>query len=73
MIGYTTVGTNNIQQATAFYEALFSLLGVNKLYDAGVFVAWGQNQEQPMFCLTQPYDGKPATVGNGTMIALRAS
>lgn len=71
MIGYTTVGTNDLDKAKSFYDSLFDSVGVNKLYDSDGFVAWGYSQSEPMFCLTKPFDGKEATVGNGVMIALK--
>lgn len=66
------VGSNDIKKATEFYDSLFALLGVKKLYDAGTFVAWGIDQKNPMFCVSKPYDGNEATVGNGVMIAIPA-
>ena len=70
MIAYTTVGTNDMARATAFYDALFAQIGGKRLMDFGRLVAWGVNPAQPMFSVCAPYDGKPATAGNGTMVAL---
>lgn len=72
MIGYTTVGTNDVEKARHFYSELFASMGIMKLYDEAGFVAWGYSQKEPMFCLTRPFDGAPAVAGNGTMIALKA-
>jgi len=73
MIGYTMVGSNDLEKSTLFYDVLFALLGVNKLHGTDNFIAWGENQQNPMFCITKPFDGKEATVGNGTMIAIKAN
>ena len=35
-----------------------------------VFVAWAVNPDQPGLSVTRPWDGNPATAGNGTMVAL---
>lgn len=70
MIGYTTVGTNNLDKATAFYDALFEPLGAKRFMEFDTFVAWANNPQAAGFCVTKPYDGKAATVGNGVMIAL---
>ena len=70
MIGYTTLGTNDLPRACAFYDALFGEIGGKRLMDFGRIVAWGVNPAQPMFSICIPYDEKPATVGNGTMVAL---
>ena len=35
------------------------------------YVAYGKDMNSPGIGITTPYDGKPATVGNGSMIALQ--
>lgn len=70
MIGYTSVGTNDLARASAFYDALFADLGAKRLFDSGTFVAWGRDSNSPAFAVAIPYDGNPATVGNGVMIAI---
>lgn len=72
MISYTTVGTNNMAAAKKFYSALFSEMGAGELMNMNDrFVAYGDGKG-PMFALAAPYDGKPATVGNGVMVAIAA-
>ena len=71
MIGYTTVGTNDLPRATAYYDALFAAIGVKRLMEFGDRgLAWGVSWEVPGFGVMKPFDGKPATWGNGTMVAL---
>jgi len=72
MIGYTTVGSNNLPKAVAFYDALFALLGAGRFMEEDTFVAWAVAPDKPAFSVCRPYDGNAATVGNGTMIALAA-
>ncbi len=72
MIGYTCVGTNDLTRATTFYDALLGLLGAKRFFDMDRGVGWGTAQDQPMFSVMKPFDGQPASVGNGTMIALLA-
>jgi len=72
MIGYITVGSNNLQKAVAFYDALFALVGAGRFMEEDTFVAWAVAPDQPAFAVCRPYDGNAATVGNGTMIALVA-
>jgi len=72
MIGYVTVGTNNLQNAVAFYDALFALVGAGRFMEEDTFVAWAVTPEQPAFSVCKPYDGNAATIGNGMMIALAA-
>ena len=71
MIGYTTLGTNDMDRAAAFYDALFAELGAKRLMDmAPQVIGWGTSFEQPVVAVIRPYDGKQATVGNGVMVAL---
>jgi len=70
MIVYTTVGTNDLPRAAAFYDALFTPLGYQRLIESDSKIAWGVDTSHPMFFVAKPFDGQPATVGNGTMIAL---
>lgn len=73
MIGYTCVGTNNLDKAVAFYSELLSLLGAQPFFQSERGVGWGVAPDKPMFSVLKPFDGQPATVGNGTMVALAAS
>ncbi len=70
MISYTTVGSNDLKKSTAFYDAVFSEIGIGQLWAMDTFVGYGPSMDQPMFAVCKPHDGKAATVGNGTMIAL---
>jgi len=72
MIGYTTLGTNNLAGAGAFYDDLLGLLGASRIMADERMIIWGTGPGQPMFAVCRPYDEQPATVGNGTMIALNA-
>ena len=71
MIGYVTLGTNDLPRAAAFYDELLGLLGARRfLEEPGYFIAWAVAPDKPAISVTRPFDGQPATVGNGTMIAL---
>lgn len=72
MIGYATLGTNDLARAARFYDALLPLLGAKRTMETEQYVAWGTGATAPMLFAIKPHDGKPATVGNGTMIALAA-
>jgi len=73
MIGYTTLGTNDIARAARFYDALFAEFGAKRAMETESFIAWATAPGAPMFSVIEPYDGKPATVGNGVMVALAAA
>lgn len=70
MIGYVTMGTNDLARAVEFYDALFSELGAGRFMQEETFVAWAVAPDKPSFAVCRPYDGNAATVGNGTMVAL---
>jgi predicted lactoylglutathione lyase len=72
MIGYATVGTNDLQRAAKFYDQLLGLLGAKRSMESERYVAWGTGPGAAMLMAIKPYDGKPATAGNGTMIGLSA-
>ena len=70
MIGYVTLGTNDLDRAAAFYDDLLSLVGARRFMENEQFIAWGVAPDKPAILVTKPYDGNAATVGNGVMIAL---
>ena len=70
MIGYVLVGTNDLPKAITFYDKLFGSLGAKHVFDSDRGVAWGVDQNSPGVGVVKPFDGKPATRGNGSMIAL---
>jgi predicted lactoylglutathione lyase len=72
MIGYVTLGTNDMPRATAFYDGLAAELGAKRTMETDHFVGWGTGMDQPMLMIFIPDDKKPATVGNGVMVALQA-
>ncbi|MGB3803704.1 MAG: VOC family protein [Sphingopyxis granuli] len=72
MIGYVTLGTNDLARAATFYDAIAAELGVSRMMEFDNFIAWGKEGGAAGIGLTQPFDGNPATVGNGVMVALEA-
>ena len=72
MIGYVTLGTNDLQKAAPFYDALAAELGVGRMMEFDTFIAWGAPGGAAGIGLTKPFDGNPASVGNGVMVALAA-
>jgi catechol 2,3-dioxygenase-like lactoylglutathione lyase family enzyme len=73
MIGYVTLGSNDLDKARAFYSQLLALIGANELmrFESG-FTMYGTAFGKPALCVTNPYDKKAATVGNGVMVAFLA-
>lgn len=73
MIGYVTLGTNDLARAAAFYDLLAAELGTGRMMESDSFIAWGTPGGAPGVGLIQPYNGEPATVGNGVMVAFEAA
>ena len=71
MIGYVTIGTNDMQRAAKFYDALLGELGASRFMDTDRFIAWtAPGGQGAALSICKPFDEKPATVGNGVMLAL---
>ncbi len=72
MIGYVTLGTNDLERGVRFYDSLLAELGAARAMDMGRGIAWGTGEGAPMLALMKPFDEKEAAVGNGVMVALAA-
>lgn len=72
MIGYVTLGTNDLARAAQFYDAIAAEMGTARMMDFETFIAWGTPGGAAGIGLTKPADGNAATVGNGVMVALEA-
>jgi catechol 2,3-dioxygenase-like lactoylglutathione lyase family enzyme len=72
MVGYVTLGTRDLARGAKFYDAIAKELGVGRMMETERFIAWGEPGGGAGVGLTVPYDGKPASVGNGVMVGLEA-
>jgi catechol 2,3-dioxygenase-like lactoylglutathione lyase family enzyme len=72
MIGYVTLGTNDRERGAKFYDAVCAELDVGRMMETEQFIAWGAPGGGAGIGLTFPFDGRPASVGNGVMVALEA-
>ena len=77
MIGYVTLGSDNMPRARAFYDELLgSTVGAKRIMefgdDTGGFTMWGTGFDKPGVAVTSPYNKQPAACGNGNMTALAA-
>jgi catechol 2,3-dioxygenase-like lactoylglutathione lyase family enzyme len=70
MIGYVTLGTNDMPRAAAFFDALLEGIGAKRLMESERYIFWGVSMQLPSLSLVKPFDGLPATIGNGDMVAL---
>lgn len=72
MIGYVTLGTNDLARAAKFYDAIAAELDTPRMMEFDGFIAWGKPGGAAGIGLTKPFDGNAASVGNGVMVALEA-
>lgn len=70
MIGYVTLGTNDLERAAKFYDAIAAELGTKRMMEWPGAIAWGAPGGGAGIGLTKPFDGNTATIGNGVMVAL---
>ena len=73
MIHYVTLGTNDLARARQFYAPTLAALGIVAQHDGDSETAYGKPGEKTSLYVTQPFDGKAATWGNGSMLALTAA
>jgi len=71
MIGYVTLGANDFEGTAEFYDQLLALCGANRLMEMDRFILWGTSFEKAGLSIAKPFDGNPATVGNGVMAAIQ--
>jgi len=69
MIGYVTLGSNDLKRAAAYYDRLLADLGARRIMDFETFIVWGAGKGKAALAITEPFNKMPATVGNGVMVA----
>ena len=74
MIGYATLGADDLDAARTYYGALLAEVGATVQMQLGPedggFTLYGTGWGAPALALTRPYDHQPQHPGNGNMIAL---
>ena len=71
MIGYVTVGSNDLEKSRNFYDALMPTIGASRIMEFGDnFTMYGTAMNRPGLAVVKPYDGGPAACGNGHMTAI---
>ena len=70
MIGYVTLGSNDVPRAGSFYDGVLGEMKATRQMDSDGFIAWSAGSKTPMLSVIKPHDGAPSTVGNGVMVAL---
>jgi catechol 2,3-dioxygenase-like lactoylglutathione lyase family enzyme len=83
MFAYVCLGSNNLERSAVFYDAVLGSLGYQRCDTSAEsesswtgWIGWGLYEEagaaQDALWICKPWDGKPAGVGNGSMVALWA-
>ena len=74
MIGYVTLGTDDLDRSRAYFEALLGTIGAKRVMqfadEDGGFTMYGVGRDRPAIVVTRPYDKQPAQIGNGNMVAI---
>lgn len=71
---YLTLGTNDVARAGRFYDAALAPLGFTRQATKEAEIGYSlPGDRRVRLWITQPYDGNPATVGNGSMLAFDAA
>jgi catechol 2,3-dioxygenase-like lactoylglutathione lyase family enzyme len=72
MIGYVTIGADDVEAALPFYDAVLGAIGYARKSLAGGWAFYGPEGSDGNVGITKPFDGQPARGGNGVMIAFVA-
>ena len=70
MIGYVTIGVNDMDRAVKFYDALLAEVGAKQLFGMDRIKFYGNGPGKPMLAICSPYDKNPPHRGNGNMVAI---
>ncbi len=66
-VSYMTVGSNKLEEAKVFYDALLGSIGMKGMYEHPSGGRLYRGKDGGLFGVLGPHDGNPACVGNGTM------
>ena len=70
MIGYTTIGVNDMDRAVGFYEALLGEVGAKQLMGMDRIKFFGTEPDAAMLAICIPYNEESQSPGNGNMVAI---
>ena len=71
MLGYITLGTNDLDASRAFYDALLPVIGGKELMRFSEnFILYGVAMDKPAIAITTSHNGEAAAAGNGNMAAI---
>ena len=71
ILSHVTLGVRDLGRAIAFYDAVLGELGIARGKTGEAFAGWGPAHEASFF-ITRPFDGQPASAGNGVSVSFLA-
>ena len=72
MIGYVTIGALDTEASGKFYDAVLGALGDERKFADGGWIGYGPKGEDSHYAyVCPPFDKKPATAGNGSMLGFK--
>lgn len=71
ILSHMTLGVSDIGRAAAFYDAVLGELGIARGKSGDGFAGWGSPHKSGFF-ITRPFNGQPASVGNGVSVSFLA-
>jgi catechol 2,3-dioxygenase-like lactoylglutathione lyase family enzyme len=71
MYSHVTIGSNDIAGARAFYDPVLATLGIARFFERETALGYGEPRGTRLWVMT-PFDGRPATAGNGIHVAFLA-
>ena len=74
VLGYMTLGADDLPAAVAFYDAVLATLGLSQLYAFEGWTGYGREGDPSgqTLWVCKPFDGQPARAGNGAMLGFYA-
>ena len=73
VFSYITVGTTDLERAGRFYDAALGALGLTRLHEDARELGYGRPGGPCRFWANLPFDGRPMSVGNGSMPCFQAA
>ncbi|MFT7525858.1 MAG: catechol 2,3-dioxygenase-like lactoylglutathione lyase family enzyme [Arenicella sp.] len=73
MVSAICIGTNNLKQSGDFYQAVLATINMVRAVEDELEIGFSCADQPASFWVLKPYDGQPATYGNGTQRIFKAA
>jgi len=68
MLSGICIGTNDLKRAGDFYDEVLEIIGMKRIVNVENEIGYGTEDGGVAFWVLTPFDGNPATVGNGVQV-----